>query len=288
MGGTIRRWLSEASWSYILGLIFFAFCVATILSLGAERGSMRYAIPAFTSRAVLLLIIAKMLANGYGGIERFREARRAAALLPVLVLAWARMDRANLRACGHWIMRRPHAPHPPGLAISLLEKSSYSTLVAMGIFSTFVDLPLNAMIATVMTPDPVIQTRIHILFSVLAVYSLVWILGDRYLMQGSCCVVGETHIDVKIAGRLEAHIPRKAVLRCESTGEGGAAGWCKRHGVARADTLVSTPADSATVMLEIDPAAGLMLTSWQLERKAPKYLFLFVDQPSMIVNALKT
>ena len=276
MGGTARRWLSGASWSYMFGLIFFAFCVAAILSLGAERGSLRDAMPSYVAKAALLLIIAKMLAQG----SSFRE-------LPVRVLAWARMDRANLRACIHWIMRRPHAPPPPGLAISFLAKSSYSTIVAMGIFSTFVDLPLNAMIATVMTPDPVIQSRIHILFSVLAVYSLVWILGDRYMMQGSYCMVGASHVDVKMAGRLEAHIPRCAIVRCEPVGEGGAAGWCKRHGVPSSEMLVSTPADSATVMLEIDPGAGVTLTSWQVERKAPKYLFLFVDQPSMIVSALK-
>ncbi|MES2321706.1 MAG: hypothetical protein V4633_05535 [Pseudomonadota bacterium] len=277
MANTARRWLNETSWSYVFGLMFFAVCVATIVSIGAERGSVRHAIPSLAVKAALLLIIAKMLAQGIG----LRE-------LPARVLAWARMDQANLRACAHWIMRRPHAPPPPGQAISFLEKSAYSTTVAMVMFGTFVDLPLNAMIATVMSPDPVIQTRMHIVFSVLAIYSLVWVFGDRHLMQGSYCVVGATHLDIRIAGRLEAHLPRSAILRCEPTGEGGAAGWCKQHGVAGDDMLVSTPADSATIMLEIDPAAGVKLTSWQRERKAPRYLFLFVDQPSMIMSALKT
>jgi hypothetical protein len=42
------------------------------------------------------------------------------------------------------------------------------------------------------------------------------------------------------------------------------------------------------VMIAIDPAAGVRLTSWQVDRAAPRYLFLFVDQPSALSAALQT
>ena len=104
-------------------------------------------------------------------------------------------------------------------------------------------------------------------------------------MAGSSHVVGETVLHLKIAGRLSADIPRAAITRCEPVSESARA-WCKRHGVASGDAMTATPADMPNVMIGIDAAAGVRLASWQVERAAPRYLFLFVDRPSALAAAL--
>lgn len=144
-------------------------------------------------------------------------------------------------------------------------------------------MPLNAFIASVITHDPAIELRIHLACGTLAIYMLMWILGDRYLMADSSHVVGESVLHLKIAGRLSASIPLTAITRCEPVSAGA---WCKRRGLALGDAMTATAADRPNIMIAIDPAAAVRLTSWQVERAAPRYLFSFVDQPSALAAAL--
>jgi hypothetical protein len=99
-------------------------------------------------------------------------------------------------------------------------------------------------------------------------------------------VIGPTSLHLKIAGRLSASIPLSAIIQCEPVSESAGA-WCKRRGIAAGDVMTAIPADRPNVMIAIDPAASVMLTSWQLERAAPRYLFLFVDRSSALAAALK-
>jgi hypothetical protein len=288
-------WLRDISWSYLLGLAFFLIVVSLLLSIGAEAGSHRAALLRATKAVIAFALFAKLLSGGYGGLDRYRAAAgrgasfgaRAIAFLPQGLLAWMRMDRTNLIACVAWLRRQPHPQRPAGIAIGFIEKSSYPTVVLIGLFSALVDLPLNAFIASVITRDPAVQLRIHLACGALAIYMLMWILGDRYLMAGSSCVVDESALHLKIAGRLSASIPLAAITRCEPVSESAGA-WCKRHGLTSDVAMTATPAGMPNVMIAIDPAAGVRLTSWQVDRAAPRYLFLFVDQPSALSAALQT
>jgi hypothetical protein len=170
------------------------------------------------------------------------------------------------------------------MAFGFGKRSSYSTYVLVALFSTLIDLPLNGFIASVVVRDPLIQNRIHVLCGALAVYSLVWILGDRWLMQGSSHVLGETTLDLKIAARLTAQIPLTAIAACEAISDGAA--WRQRHAVARNDTLTATPADAPNIVLTIADYAAVPVVHWQVERRAPRYLFLYVDEPSGLAAAL--
>ncbi len=285
-----RARIGEMSWSYLFGLVFFLMTSGVILAMGASKGSPRAAIMSLAKAAVCSLMVAKLLSGGYGGVTRWRAARtwpaRLAALTPSLLTGWMRMDRANFHACLAWLARRPQPLRPPGKAFGFGARSSYSTFVLIGMVSTFVDLPLNAFIASVMVHDPVIATRIHLVCLALAGYTLMWIMGDRWLMQGSSHVLGATVLDLKVAGRLAAQIPRSAIESCEAF-DGGAAAWCLRHAVPRSATLTSTPADSANIVVVIDQDAVVQLTHWQVERPAPRYLFLYVDEPAQLAAAVR-
>jgi hypothetical protein len=288
-----RVYLNAMSWSYLLGLAFFLFCTGFVLTVGAARHSTRGALFPIIVKLIACLILAKVIAGGYPGFARARAAAargegwagRIRALLPVLLLAWPRMDAANLRACGKWLARRPHPARPPGTAFGFLDKSAYSTWLMMGLVTTFVDLPVNGLLISVMVHDPVIALRVHLICAALALYALVWMLGDHWQMKGSAHVLGPLTLELKSGSRLAASIPRSAIVGCALMG-GNAAAWRKRHAVPAHDTLTSTPADEPNLVLALDPQAGVMLTHWQVSRAAPRYLFLYLDQPAQLVAAL--
>lgn len=289
-----RARLLEASWSYVLGLVFFLACISVILSIGAEPGGVRAAVKPAVKAAILLLLVAKIMSGAYGGPERFRAAAsrgesrtaRVLALAPPMLIAWPRMERATFLACAAWLSRRPQPARPDGVAFHLLKKSAYSTFILIGLVSVCIELPMHTLIASVISEDPVSQQRIQLIFAVLGAYTLMWIFGDRYAMLASSHVIDGDVLDLKVGNRLSARLPLSAIVRCELVRESGAH-WCKRHGIPEHTALTATPADWPNVMLVLDPGAGASVTSWQLERPAPQYLFLFVDEPAQMIAGLQ-
>lgn len=287
-----RSWLQETTWSYLFGVGYFLMAVSAIVSINAARGSMRRQLVSLLLLAALGLLLAKLMASGYGGAARCRAAAtprdKLAALMPRLLVAQARMDRVHLAACLAWICRRPQAPPASGARFTLARRGSYSTLVMLGLLSTLVDLPLTTFMASMLTKDPALQLRIHLAMGALAVYSLAWLLADRRLMQGSAHVLGVSALTLKIAGRLDASIPLAAIRSADALGEPVAA-WRKRHGVALQDTASGTPSplDRPNVVLTLDPHAGVTLRRWQLDCPPPRTLFLYVDEPSQFIAALR-
>lgn len=286
-------WLAETSWSYLLGLVFFIVTSGLIVTIAAAPGSVRAAMGPLATKAALLLMLAKMLSQ-YRGFQRLQTAsargatltHRGAALIPLPLIAWSRLDRANLRACLAWIARRPHPPRPPGRTLYFLQKSSYGTVVMILLVGIFGELPMHATIVSVMVKEAALQHQVQLILLALALYSLFWVVGDRRAMLGSSYVVGLTALDLKVGNRFSASIPLKAITSCEAV-SGGEGEWRKRRGLPRGVTLVATPADVPNVMIAIDPAAGVKVVHWQIERPAPAYLFLFADEASQLIGALK-
>jgi len=285
-------WLAESSWSYLLGLAFFIIAASLILTIAAAPGSMRAAIGPLAFKAVQLLILVKLLSQ-YRGIERWDGAcargapiaERLRALIPLPLIAWTRLDRANLQACLAWIARRPYPPRPPGRTLHFLQKSSYGTVVMILLVGIFGELPMHATIVSVMVKDAAMQHQVQLILLAVALYSLFWVVGDRRAMLGSSYVVGPTALDVKVGNRFSAVIPLAAITACEAV-PGGEAEWRKKRSLPTDATLVATPADVPNVMIAIDQGAGVTVVNWQIARPAPAYLFLFADEPSQLVAAL--
>lgn len=285
-------WLAETSWSYVLGLAFFIVASSLILTIGAAPGSGRAAILTLGVRTIQCLILAKMLTQ-YRGLQRLRAAaarrapwpERLAALIPLPLIAWVRLDKANLHACLAWLTRRPYAPRPAGHSFGFLKKSGYGTMVLILLTGIFGELPMHATIVGAIVKDPAMQQRIQLILLGLALYSLFWVVGDRRAMLGGSIVVSDAALDIQVGNRFSAVIARQAIVRCEALDKGEPE-WRKRHAVPADATLVATPADVPNVMIAIDPAANASVLSWQLARPAPAYLFLFADEPSQLVAAL--
>jgi hypothetical protein len=285
-------WLAETSWSYLLGLVFFIIASSLILTLGAAPGSGRAAIFTLGIRLIQLLILAKMLSHYRGQVRlRAAAARRApwserlAALLPLPLIAWARLDKANLRACLAWLTRRPYDSRPPGHSFGLLKKSGYGTVVLILLIGIFGELPMHATIVGAMVKDPALQQRVQLIMLGLALYSLFWVVGDRRAMLGSSYVLNDSALDIRVGNRFSAVIPLGAIVCCEALKEGERE-WRKRNGVPADATLVATPADVPNLMIAINPAANVTVVSWQLARPAPAFLFLFADEPSQLAARL--
>jgi len=287
------RWLRGASWSYVLGLVVFVILSAAILTLGAAPGSGRALIWPLGKKLVGMLVLAKCAAH-YQGHARLRAAlaggagwgAAVAALIPRPAIAWLRLDQANVRACLAWIARRPHPVRPPGTSFTLLKKSGYGTVVLILLVGVFGELPMHATIVGAMVKDAAVQKQVQLIMLALALYSLLWIAGDRRAMQGSRYVVGEDVFDVVVGNRFSAAIPLRAIVGCAALAQ-GESGWRERNAVAPEATLTITPADAPNVMIAIDPQAALTVVSWQLERPAPATLFLFADEPAQLIATLK-
>ena len=285
-------WLTETSWSYLLGLVFFIIAASLILTIAAAPGSIRASIGPLSVKAAQLLILAKLLSQ-YRGLQRWHAAaasgapflERLRALIPLPLIAWTRLDRANLQACLAWIARRPHPPRPAGRTLHFLQKSSYGTVVMILLVGIFGELPMHATIVSVILKDAAMQHQAQLILLALALYSLFWVVGDRRAMLGSSYVVGPKALDLKVGNRFSAVIPLAAITSCEAV-SGGEAEWRKRRSLPTDATLVATPADVPNVMIAIDQAAGVTVVNWQIERPAPLYLFLFADEPSQLVAAL--
>lgn len=291
--GRARLALARTPWANIYGYSITLLLYTTLMAWSAEPGSWRALCKSAVGWAVVTVIVARVAANGYGGLQRYRAASlaesplqaRLAALIPLALLAWSRLDRANLAACKAWLLRRPLPAQPPGTSFGLLSKSSYGTFVLIALFAILIELPLDTVIVSVMTNDAVLAGRLRIVLAVLAVYSLLWIAGDRYLMRGSAIVLDEAALNIRVGTRLAARIPLAAINACTALPEGAPA-WRRQHGVVEGQWLTATPADAANVVVEVIPRAGLTLWHWQVERPAPRCLFLFVDAPEALCAAI--
>ncbi|MES2901312.1 MAG: hypothetical protein V4723_16390 [Pseudomonadota bacterium] len=284
----LHAWLRETAWYDLLGIGLVMMVVVSLATLGAERGSLRAGLRLLPLLALAFLLLGKLAVVGYGGLRRRRAAahlswgEQLVALAPLGLLAWIRTDRANLRSCLAWILRRPHPAPAIGRTLSTQGKSIYGTVFAMVIFSTFVDLPLNVFIVTVMVKDPQIQLIVHAVCLVLAAYTLMWILGDRHALAGSAHVLGESALHLRVGNRLSADIDFTAIVRAEAISI-SAAVWRAQHSVWRSRTMRATPVDPPNLVLQLDMDAGVRLTKWQVEQPAAEYLFLYLDQPSVLV-----
>ena len=91
------------------------------------------------------------------------------------------------------------------------------------------------------------------------------------------------HLSVGI--RACGTIPLAAIAGCERIGEKRAA-WCRRHGIALRETALVTPFDAPNLVLRLRADLPVTLTCYQLEKSAPRYVFLYLDRPEQLANAL--
>jgi hypothetical protein len=155
-------------------------------------------------------------------------------------------------------------------------------------FSVVVELPIDAAIASLfLRDDPTARTVLHLMSALSGLYTLAWVVSDRWLVRaaGGGHVLTEHALELSIGVRAFGTIPLAAIEACERVGEKRDA-WCRRHGVALCETALVTPFDAPNLVLRLHADLPLTLTCYQLEKSAARFVFLYLDRPEQLANAL--
>jgi hypothetical protein len=240
----------------------------------------------------LALLVAKDLAQAPRVLMTLRglRAQRAgllqylAACLPPALLGMARLDRVMWGGFVRWLRRQPNPARPAGLKLGFSDRSAYSAMVAFGLVSLIVELPICALILPLLIHDPAAVRTIHLLSGLGAAYSVVWLLGDRWLLRGAHHVLSETCLDLQIGARASARIPLASIEDVRLLRE-SAEQWRKKHGLRHADTVSITPFDKPNLVVCLTPDVHCEITHHGLARDAVRYVFLYLDHPTQLLNA---
>ena len=287
-------WLRETSWWQMLGYAWMVFLFGRLAII---------VLPAFLKPFLdqplfvlpLLLIVAKDLA----GIPDFRQRmrrvarkgtgwrERIGAAIPPEFLALYRLDRAMRQAFLAWVRRQPHAPRPAGTVLTYTERGSYSTVLAIAVFSACIELPIDAAIASRFIDNPKVRSILHVCSLLSAASILMYVTADRSLVRGARghVITGDA-LDLSIGARASGLIPLAAIDRIDTVREKPQQ-WCKRQGVAKRETVTVSPFDAPNVVLRLRPGQPVTITTCQMERAAPGYVFLYLDRPELLRATLQ-
>ncbi|CAN7609901.1 hypothetical protein [Massilia sp. LjRoot122] len=280
----LRRtsWLQLAGYAYLVFFVLMLARLAAPADIGPALRRLAWLLPLF-------LLAAKDLAHLPDALQRLRDATgwrsRVTALLPPELLGMFRLERLMWTGFGQWLRRRAPAPVPQGLTLSYLQRGAYGTAVGIVMVALFLELPANVVVINMMVKDADARLAIHVAGAILALYSFVWVLADRWYLKGGAHVLVDGVLHLSVGVRTEGSIPLAAIERVDALAEAPER-WRRRHGIHRADTLLVTPVDKPNCVLRMKPDAGLTLLHWQVRRSVPRYLLLYLDRPELLASRI--
>jgi hypothetical protein len=284
--------LRHTSWTEILQAAWLTLIGTAILKL---------MLPAFLADALrpmvliapMLVIVAKDLSHLPDATQRLRSAlanrdwaRMATACLPPELVGLVRLDGQMRRGFLNWLRRRPQPALPEGRALSYLERGSYRTAFAIVLFATLFELPLDALILPLFIHD-LDALRVHALMLAGSLSTLVWVLGDRWLVGKGCHVLTSDGLVLRVGARTTGTIPLEHIAACERM-DGPVVDWCRKRGIALHTTLVASPLplDKPNTVLILKSNSPVRLTHMGVERDGLSCVFLYLDRPESLVHAL--
>lgn len=287
-------WLQDTNWWQMLGyawLVFIFGRFAMFLLPEALKPLLDKPLLALP----LLLIVAKDLAGIPDFSRRMRQvarkgtpwSERLGATLPPELLAFLKLGRAMRQGFLAWVRRQPHPPRPAGAVLTYTERGAYSTVLAFAVFSACIELPIDAAIATIFIDEPRVRAILHVCSLFSAATILMWVAGDRWMVRGAKghVLTGDA-LDLSIGARASGIIPLDAIAGCDNLTEKPDL-WCKRHGVARRDTVTVSPFDAPNVVLRLRPEAPVTIMTYQMATQAPACVFLYLDRPELLGAAVR-
>lgn len=240
----------------------------------------------------VLMLAAKDLSHLPDALERTwaalaaRDWRRLpAAWLPPELVGLLRLGRAQRRGCIAWLLRRPQPAAPAGQAFGYLGVGAYRTVFAIAVFCVLVELPLDAAIVAVLPVDPDKRRLLHVVMTMGGIATLAWVLGDRWLVGAGCHALDGAILRLRVGARAAGDIPLAAIADCRRIDE-PAARWCARHGVDVLRTLTVSPFDKPNAVLVLKRGERVRLEHLGRERAGIDCVFLYVDRPDALVDAV--
>lgn len=284
--------LNETPWLTVLGYAWAAFATLAVLQLVtpahwyASMRTLGLALP-------LLLLVAKDVAQLPDVLARLRTLRGRhsgvadwlAACLPPGLPGWMRLERALWRGFFGWLLRQPRPARPAGMRFTYDAQGAYSTFIALGLFSVFVELPLDAAIVPLLLRDPAAAQVVHLCVALGCAYTLVWLLGDRWLVRGGCHVLTDTRLDLRVGARASASIPLEAIENAQLLRQPLDA-WRRANGVRPSQAVNITPFDKPNLVLRLRAGADCAIEHHGVVRTGVRYVSLYLDCPEQLVGVL--
>jgi hypothetical protein len=285
--------LRALSWAELGGYAFATFAMghlAILLAPAAFQTGLRHA----SLILALCVLAAKDLAHAPEAWRRLRAAiaerapwqRILAALLPPELVGLLKLDRLMWVGCLHRLRRRPQAASPDGVALTYLQRGAYGTASAIAFVMVFIELPLDAMIVNLFVKDPDHLLVVHVLCAAAALYTLAWVIGDRWHLGAGRHVLTADALHLDVGVRASGVLPLASIERMETVNEPLTA-WRRKHGAGRGATLVVTPFDKPNCVLVLKPEAELGILHWQVRKRVPQYVFLYLDRPELLAARLR-
>ncbi|MFZ6657666.1 hypothetical protein [Undibacterium sp. TJN19] len=280
------------SWFDFLKIQVVFFFTSAVLSLIIKSPETRL-LNKFTLPAMLIMLVFKDLSEATAALQRLKKARQQGGgwvaciptLLPSEITAFFRLDRAMWRGFYAWLSQKKTTRHPEGEAFGFLNKGSYSTVFAIILLALCTEIPFSALMIALIEADPAKRHLVHIILFALTAYSLIWLLGDRYLVNHSHHILSETDLYLKVGARSTGKIPRSAIVSCEYFTHDDAQRPREKLRYP-ANSIVVTPFDRPNLVISLHADAILEISHFQLNRTGLTKIFLFVDQPARLKLAL--
>lgn len=287
------RTLRTLSWAELGGYACAAFFLGQIAVLMAPVSIP----PGMRNTGLFLalgLLAAKDIAHAPDAWRRLRRAitergpwyRFATALLPPELVGMVKVDRLMWSGCRNRLLRRQRTAPPDGVALTYLERGAYGTASAIAYVMVFLELPIDAMIVNLFVKDPDLLLIVHVLCVAAALYTLVWVISDRWQLGAGRHVLAGDALHLDIGVRASGVLPLASIERMESVNEPLPA-WRRKHGAGREETLVVTPFDKPNCVLVLKPEADVEILHWQMRKRLPRYVFLYIDRPELLAARLR-
>ena len=281
----LRRtsWLQLAGYAYLGFFMLLLLQLAVPAAMGPVLRKLGLALP-------LILLAAKDLAHLPDARRRLRAATgwgsRIGALLPPELIGMIKLDRLMWPGFAQWLRRRPAAPRPEGVALTTLQRGAYGTAIGAAMVALFIELPIDVGIVNLLVEDGGLRLVIHAVAAIGVLYSFAWVLGDRWHIGDGTHVLAGDMLHLRVGVRTQGSIPLSAIERVETVTEAPER-WRRRHGIHRADTLLVTPFDKPNCVLVLRADADVTLMHWQVCRKAPRHVLLYLDRPELLARSIK-
>jgi hypothetical protein len=290
------RRLRYLSWREVFECAWIALICVILLKLAMPTAANALLRPLVLA-VPLSIIAAKYLSHLPDALARTRAALTvrdwpgtSLAWLPPELVGLLRLGRAQWRGFACWLLRRPQSALPAGQSLTYLERGAYRTAFVIILLATLFELPLHALVLPLFLHDAASVTLLYVtLLCVLlpagVLGTLIWVLGDRWLVGPGCHVLDADGLVLRVGARTHGAIPWQAIRACERIAEPATA-WCRRHGIHRRDTLLVSPLDKPNTILILNHHSAVRLTHLGAERTALRAVFLYLDRPQVLIERL--
>ena len=280
----MRIWLKKSSWYTVVVLSGLIYLVTGMISAGLRKLHA-------DALLALLFFAAKYVVEFPAIIKQQNEtdrafAERTMAYIPPVFMAFIKLNYRMALNVLKWISRKPApASSAEGIRFGYLEKGQYQTWIWIILIALFAEAPFSGFMISLIEKNPHTQSVALTLISCLWAYTLFFILGDRYTVIASCHVLTPECLMLSTGDRFSGTVPFTAIQQAVYLRDDKRI-WCVQHKVASVDTIKISPADAPNVIIELKHDAHIEIESLKLKRPCPRFLFIYVDEPTYLVSLL--